>query len=835
MLDYIRSQIKAQTNVNKKPSIKPIAESTNDEISNDVVLEYAKLFQELDDLTEEGTEEGKVRKLGIDIPFDDDIEVDNVEFNLNDGKVTDVPGDATVAESYTTMKTLDMFIQEAMECTPRMLRESDSMYNIRITNIANKLYEEYCIDAEKTGEFGFDKISVGDDRIPTKTVINFGPYNIDSDESDNFMTKVPVTFATDKDHKITKKQFDSYGFVKNGAFESIGKPLMQYMESNYVIPERSTLWDIVTPTGLYIPKGNGDSFCVVLEFMNEITNKKEYFGWTRSVRNDENANIDSSERINMESFVEESSWENHDGYLITSEQKARRERMKRPIGRFFQEAIDFGGGDATESDSSADTSDSGGGDDLPPASDSDNESSDSADSGDSGNDTSTDDTSSGEDDDKETAAVNDVSADIAKEVADRTQNDTADDTGVTFDDDDSSSGGIEAAAENDDNDSSLDDLDDGVGDDTDNSDMETDIDGDMNFENMSIDDLLERGSDKLKSMTLNEIKEFISSGDKDAIQEAFFLTKNNINKEVDVNIRKCLGILNDANMNVDKIFTRFKVSGRKLNRILSKAIKMDDVYNKDEKESIKKLNNALGGLLASLKVTQKDKNVPTIKQKITAFISEAKVVSVFVEDKLMGKTIQEGFVQEGFFLSASNVKKRLGKVIQPVMDDVTDIVDKANNGRLTRGTIVKMYKGKTGKIQSGGISSKDGYYGGYEQDHTIDTKNTRSLSELDSLLNKIEKKKKVSKAFNNNELNKLHELSETLSSYSDFIESIVFDNQASENTMKNFTSDAKKLLSLLNSVNDMIGGSNSSNSKTLTKSIENEEKKQSNDNQKGDE
>jgi hypothetical protein len=534
----------------------------------------------------------------------------------------------------------------------------------------------------------------------------------------------------------------------------------------------------------------------------------------------------------MESFVEESSWENHDGYLIDSEKRARRERMKRPIGRFYQEAIDFGGGDDSGSDAPAD--DNGGGDDLPPAPDDSGSSDESSDSGDT-SDASTDD-SGAEAEDKETAAVNDVSADIAKEVADRTKEDTSSDTDVTFDDDESS-GGIEQAAENDD-DGTLDDLaadaenDEPMDEDTE---MNSDVEGDMNFDSMTIDDLLERGSDKLKSMTLNEIKDFISSSDEDAVQEAFFLTKNNINKEVDVNIRKCLGILNDANMNVDKIFKKFKLAGHKLNRVLSKAVKMEEVYNKDEREAIKKLNSSLGDLLSSLRITQKDKNVPSIKKKITDFINETKIVSVFVEDKLLGKAVQESYVQEGFFLSASNVKKKLAKVLIPVIEDVSDIVNKADSNRLTRGTIVKMYKGKTYKNTYGmsyGSNDNVGSFGTYETEHTSDTSHTNAVAQLVKLLNKIDSKKRIGNAFNNNELNKLHELSEALSTYTDFIESIVFDNQSSETTLNQFISDSKRLLSLLNSVNDIVGQSASASSKTLTNSIKAEEAKQ--DNQKGD-
>ena len=829
MLNYIKSQIKAQRAAVENSSDKPFVESNNDEVSNDVILEYAKLFQELDDLTEEGTDEGLERKLGMDIPLEDDVEVENIEFDLNDGKVADIPGDATVAESYSTMKTLDMFVQEVMESTPRLSRESDSMYNNRITKIANKLYEEYCVDAEETGQFGFDRISVGDDRIPTKAIINFG--QIDESSDNMFMMKMPVTFATDEDHKITKKQLDSFGFVKNGAFTNIGKPLMQYMESNYVIPERSTLWDIVTPTGLYIPKGNGDSFCVVLEYMNEITNKKEYFGWTRSVRNDEKSDIDYNEKINMESFVEESSWEDHDSYLINTEKEERRRRMRKPLKRnIFQEAIDFGGGDdAGGGDASADTS---GGDDLPPAPDSDGGDDTSTDAGSSeGSSDASADTSDGGGDDKETAAVNNVSADIAKEVADNTKEDADDNTDVTFDDD------MGDADSSDDTESDLDELEnDGLLDDEDTDDIdgtdEDGIDGEVNFDTMTINDMLEEGSEKLKSMTLGEIKDFISSGSKEEIQEAFILTSKNINKEVDVNLRKCLGILNDANMNVDKIFKTFKLAGHKLNRVLTKAARNSRVYSSDEQEEIKKLNSALSDLLSSLKITNKSSYVASVKQKITKFIDQSKVVAAFVEDKMEGKAIQEAFIQEGLFLTTSNAKKSLSKKMKLVITDLQAIVSASEKGKFTRGKLIKMYQGKTSKVKTNQNYSGTNSSIGFEHDYEINTSAMKNMDNLAHLIEKILKRKKVQSAFNASEINKLNQINDEISEYVDFIETILADS-VNDDMMKQFVTDTKKLLDLLKGF-DSTTAPEKDNEK-LTDNVKEEDKKENENNAKGDE
>ena len=57
------------------------------------------------------------------------------------------------------------------------------------------------------------------------------------------------------------------------------------------------------------------------------------------------------------------------------------------------------------------------------------------------------------------------------------------------------------------------------------------------FDNMSIDDLISQGSEKLKSMSIGQLKQFLSGDEnldpmvEEAFQEAFFLTPRNINKE----------------------------------------------------------------------------------------------------------------------------------------------------------------------------------------------------------------------------------------------------------------------------------------------------------------
>lgn len=833
MLDYIKNQVKSRMSV--VPEAKQIP--SPEDIPNDVITEYAHIFQELDDLTVDGSDAEKVRKMAIDIPFDDDdVEIESIEFNLGDGRVTDVPADATVQEEYISMKTYEKFYQETAESMSRLPRESDSMFDKRVSEVASQKYEEYCKTAAEEGRFGFDDVNIADKRVPAKLNIDFGP--IDEISNKSFITKVNTYFATDKDHNITRKQLDSVNLVRNGAFSKIGNSMMTYMESKYDVPRNSSIWDIATPLNIYVPRGNGDSFCVVLEYMNELTNEKEYFGWTRSVNpseenntNDsviieESVDINRAEEINMESFINERHYENHDMFIRREKEIADKikERKRQSISRFYQEAIDFGDGD--------------GGSDLPPAdgdtANNEDTSMDTPDDSSTTENTSDADTSVDSDnssdapesnddsDDKEEANVNDVSKEIAKKVSQQTQDDAQDstssddDTSVTFDDD---MGDTTTSSEDDGNasvDDQLDDLDNSMGDtDEDISDDDADIDNvsteDDDINNLTIDQLMERGSDKLKGMTLNEIKNFLTSGSEEAVQEAFILTKKNINKELDVELRKCLGILNDGQMDLDKLLKKFKFNARGLNRVLTKAAKIREVYSTDEIQSIQKLNTSLVTLMTSLKKSKDSNYVSIIKRNIRDFVANSKVVGSFVEDKLKGKTdksVQEGFVQEGLFLSDKNVKKRLAKCICPVHADLSSIVKAKESGKLTKGKLVRMYKPKTGTRQTS-VDITEDITTKSTNSYEISTHQSDNLTALTRITSKILRKPKVQKAFSTEQLQQIDDLCDKLDDFIDFVESVLFDSSEKDSLLEQIGNDAKDILSLLDSIYAFCTSSNS--------------------------
>lgn len=768
MRDFIKKQIQERMNVASK-------NNEPEEVSNEAILEYASLFQELDDLSLEGSEDGNARKLSMDMPLDDDAELEAVEFDLGSGKVKDVPDTASIQESYNGMKTFDKFYQEAYESLTRLPRESEGGFERRVRDYAEEMYNEYCADAEACGYFGFDKINISNDKVPSKLNVNFGTMNEGS--TDNFVTKVNAFFATDADHNITQKQLDSVELVKNGALKHMGSSLKAYMESAYDVDKGKSVWDVCTPKTLIVPKGNADSFCVVVEYTNEVTGKNEYFGWTAPVSNtDDTITMESCEKFNMESFINETQYENHDKFIQEQKELAIEEHITRRVRpqRFFQEAIDLGGDTSTEAPATDDTA--------------------SADAGSTEGNTDAS-TEAPADENKETAAVNNVSTEIAEKVANDTQNDAeSNDEQVTFSDETNPDANIntpdagslddapveddmvgDEGTPSDDADNMLNDLDTStdagdVGDDS-NLDEEP-IDGTAeegtddgstgdieNIDDMSVNDLLKMGTESLKNMKVGDLKNLIASGDNEAIQEAFIITTKNVNKEVDIKLRKCLGILNSNKDSADKLFVKFKSEGHKLNRLLSKAAKMTPkVYSSDEVASIKKLNTALGELLLALR--KKPENyAAAIKGKITDFTKEAKVVGAIIEDKL-GKQSEDGVLQEAFLLS--NINDKLTKALIPVKADMSDLNEKYQAGQLTRGRLMKKYAAGTGRSV---ISEKDAV------SFMSGNLHVKNLDTALKFLNKA-----LRKNVENSEL--IEKLADKIDLLTDYIETVIDDSKS---------------------------------------------------------
>lgn len=587
---------------------------------SDVIVEYAHIFQELDELSVNGTDEEKTRPVGVDIPIEDDIEIDSVEMNLSDGRITDVPMDATVQESnYNAMKTFDDFYQEAVTHINQFPRESYESVEERRMNYANKNFAKYKNHIIQEGLFGFGKMRLDDDRLPSKVNFDFGPISEDN-PNQHYIVKMSVLYEVDKKDMVMNKQLESINMAMSlSAGVGLSLYLNDFLRKKYPdkMKDVKSIWDVLTPVKFIVPIDPVDKYCISLGFECEFEEDLMYFDWIRDIKKNSRSNkiseLESSSKFKSVS----------DSVMSKMNAKSKKEYIKesyeiRRPNRFssiYQEAIDFGDTEDTST--------------PPENSDNNSEPSVSMDG-----DNSMDNNPSESSPDGETPAVpvdsNNVSDQIAEKVSEDQQGDSV--TDIPIDDDLGDDSNTDESSIDD----KLDELDDeGI---TDMS-LDDESSTDMDVNNMTIEELLEQGSEKLKGMTIQQLKDFLS-GDPEQIQEAFILNKKNINKEIDIHLRKTLGILNDNEMKLDDLIKNFKKEGSKLNRVLSKAIKMKKVYNDEEINEIVKLNKCLVDLMSIIGSSQDKSYVTTVKRLIQAFTSQSVVVSKIIEKN---KTVQESY------------------------------------------------------------------------------------------------------------------------------------------------------------------------------------------------
>lgn len=647
MFDYIKKQLQEQRNV---VDDQPTFDDT------ETVLEYAHLFQELDDLTMSGTDNNENRfgekGVSIEIPLEEDIEIESIEMNLGDGRVTDIPMDTTVQESnYLGMKTFEDFYQEAETTLVQFSRESSDAFRARKNAYASKKMSAYRDHIIQEGLFGFDKISLNDSRIPGYVTADFGPMN--GNNGQRYFVKLPVLFEIDNKRRILKKQLDAVNYVQNNnIFTAFGRMLPEIMKESYPnqMEKVENIWDVMTPVKLLVPMNPHDEYKIFVGFDCDFLDEDIYFSWSRKIKGSTNRSI-SADKMDLKKINSDVATKMD----VMSKKEAIKEayELRRPSrfgNNYYQEAIEFGNNGDMSAPPAPEQNQV-----APPTPDANMNTQPTIDSG--MEDLNVDPTTVSADNagatptegDKTTVPVdtNNVSDQIAEKVSDETnQNSDMDFSAaadIPLDGDDGSmdmgatdtNGVAEDPTAN--VDQQLADLDASGA-----TDMELEPSEPIDVENMTIDELLAQGSEKLKGMTIQQLKDFLSTADADAIQEAFILTPRNINKEIDIHLRKALGILNDNEMKLDELVKAFKKEGKKLNRVLGKASKMKKAYSDQEREDISKLNKCLVDLMTTLKSSNDASYVATVKRLIQAFTSLSKVVAKIVEGKSGNKTVQEG-------------------------------------------------------------------------------------------------------------------------------------------------------------------------------------------------
>lgn len=648
MLDYIKKQL----NVDDGNSV--VTESavvndndTNDEdVENSVLLEFAHLFQELDDLSETGSG-ALARNNGIDIPLEDDIEVDTVEMNLMNGNVL-VPGDASVQESAEPepeMKSYEEFYNEAYETHSRFPREDENTFLNRMKVTADKAYEAYIEQCYQEGLFDFGKVKLDDPSVAWTVTYDWGLVS----GTGSGMKTTDLKYAA-QSGKITKKQRDTGVMLANSP--SLVTDLMKlyveaFKQKAATMPNAETLLAGGLDAVLKIdfigipeaPKAT-DKYAVVICASTAVPGLPTcdlYFEFSlQKSQNLTGAPVD----VPIVSNTNDQMMGARTGFLdrIQMAQESYVEGRSR-IRRFdddddinplyFQEAIDFGegGGDEDAAEVKGDEPDEGGAEV----------------------------TDSGESEEREAIDTNDVSDKIVEKVKETEAEEKGAVDDVNIDDPDSvpsdDNGGEEKDAVEDTEvgdseapeDVSVSDSDEG------SSDFDTSVPtNNEDFDNMTIEDMLKLGEDKLKTMSIKQLKDFIASNGmneeesssegeepeadaEDFESEAFFITKKNVNAALDAALRAALGILNENDISSDEIFKKFKKFAKKLNRVSAKASNMSEVYSEEERNKIGELNEKLIKLTGDM--GSKSKDVATIKASLKEFLVTAQAVGKIVESK----------------------------------------------------------------------------------------------------------------------------------------------------------------------------------------------------------
>lgn len=625
MLDYISKQL-------QKKMGNPDNNVAEEQKLDEAVLEYAHITDALTELTMEGTQTDSARPYtSLNIPLEDDPEITSVEMNLLDGRVMDIPLDATAAQEsmlYTRMKTLDDFVTEAYNNTTQWVRETDDAYESRVQNIAESMYASYKEHIIQEGLFGYDKISMLDKRVPAKITLTFGKLN-----GKDYAVKLPVKFEVDKKHRILNKQLHSIHQLQSNEdqmMENLAQAVHSQLGEKAGVESFDQLWEKITPVEIVVPIEPTDHYCVAFGFELDGDGKTEYIVFTTPIKPKKNGGVDFIEAEKIPALNTETR------AAAVQEYAHECEASKPRLSRFVQEAIDFG-----EPDAAPDANDG-----APSVSvDAGTQNADAAPTeGAPADDTAA--PAEGETP-KETVDTNDVSDQIAEKVADDTAADATDENDINIDDlnigDDQTTGDETPSDE---------ELNADLGDEGSTEEVPAEADTtDTDIDNMTIDELLAQGTERLKGMTIQQLRDFLGSGEmpaggdtdlpvEEATQEAFFLTRGNIGKELDIHLRKALGILNNDDMDINDLCKAFRKEGKYLNRVLHKASKMGKVFGEAERKQLARTNHTLSDLLAMMRTDIEPQGVMVVKRLIQAFVQDAKAVAILIE-RSKDETVQE--------------------------------------------------------------------------------------------------------------------------------------------------------------------------------------------------
>ncbi len=186
--------------------------------------------------------------------------------------------------------------------------------------------------------------------------------------------------------------------------------------------------------------------------------------------------------------------------------------------------------------------------------------------------------------------------------------------------------------------------------DTTDTDLDTDTSGgigDVDIDNMSMDDMVTQAVEKIKTMPMNKLRDFLTDG---VTESAVYVDNLELNDtimesvtdpidQVKLTVRKVLGDLNDRVGSITDIFKNVKRDHKYANRAITNALKSENV-DKHAKIELEKLNHSMNEMVLKLDNPSRD-NVESIKNSIRNFTNATAKTSKFID-------FNKGIVTESF-------------------------------------------------------------------------------------------------------------------------------------------------------------------------------------------
>ena len=694
MLEYIKKQLAERAGVmTQETTVDPA------EVSNDLLMEYAPVMKGLEDLSIEGTDTNAERPIiAIPLTGEDDEEVSDIGIEdvasqvANDPELNTIevhpdgmpviPLDANIQETYADMRTESDFLFEGYSVIDPTEGMTDDDYDKVVQEYAEQKFREYRDNVLINQEFGFEKRSIFNEYVSGDFFAEF---------PDGRTAILEPNYQVDSYGNVRVKQIESLRVMDAGNHFQEFTTFMETIQEGYGYNKETdgSVWKFLQPMSLNVPIDPIDHHSVIVGFKNMKNNgRMEYVRCSVPVL--DAFNKPKLETVSPETIKKMNKVSCTKGYAIQESARITAEE-----GGFFMEGIDFGNtGDMAPANEAA----------APPAEPTETPAATpetptetpAADGGDNGKVSIPVETNNVSDqiaekvasdtdvpvesqNGDETAAKIENAGNVADAMPDVPVDDTAaaptedptnpesevsadGDVSVGMDTEDPTASGdfsadaIDPANNGANIDDKLNELD-AMGD-TANADGmdQTDMgaaDSSGDVSNLSMDEIIQQATEKIKSLPIGVLQKFIS-GDTSALQEAYVMEAfgkkdkkggPTLNAEVDMGLRECLGILNDDQLSFKQIESKFKASGKKLNKTLTTAAKSKDVYSAEEKKELSDLNESLTDLMVHFKPSSKDK-VEETKKKIMAFTNNAKQADKIIK-RHKGTPDDESSAEEG--------------------------------------------------------------------------------------------------------------------------------------------------------------------------------------------